>query len=1464
MSSPFIFSTPDRALSHPSTNDPQAGIDAFVLPPPSVPGQPGGTGLFIPETIEEVPDLIPPMHTPEPASPEDALKDSKQVRPEDLKESPRESEQDTRKDACAEPKSRESQDALRADAANPTDNTSGNIRDPIKESSLPAESARPSTSEPDQPLAALSLARLKSGLSLLVDLPFRVARRMSHTDIADASALQPVTPDPSAPSGSSSSSLTSPRGLAPQGSQQREGSLTVPGTPSLGSPLPVGSPDYTTAQRVRQHSVISTSSTVTPFENYLLLEHERCPQCGVSQNGYCANHFPWRDYHYKHEAKQSTHSETSPLSPTPASTSASTMSTSQPVPSGIAPLQVTSGNEAPPSLTSPFGLLQKLNTLLRKFSNTVDDTNICSKDPSQQGRQEVPMVDGIPSIRAFARSPSVVLSDGPASPGRDDATLDFNSPDPDEARDRVRALDTQNPLFPMFTRFISTRLEASGLAKSKSQSGSSSSTASNEINGANMEFTLPPSAGARQHSTGHSLSVQTTWSRSEQRAQAGSVSPSPIDSSWPASDNADQTATQTRNKLGAATTDELPHSDPRSSQTGQGDRLKLKRFGSDTHVFRPRNPASSDILDDTGKRQQPHSEEPQTSSRTSDSTSQPQIERILTSLPYISGESASGTSVVTNYVMVAGEAVMVPEIGSPSESGDSSITGSRLALTRASSGSVDRPRPRSMSLSQPFSNAPSKRYVPPPPPNITPGVFAFLELRSGALDTNFGEGESCIAVPGVCYIPRPGKQNALGEDRHCLIPNVHRFSNTKDTYLVKLGRSRGMHRVSLLDFSSTTDQNDSMEDATADDDWLYVDPNLENHPPRQVSSESALDANEQQSQQQTEDTVYSDSFVVATQPFPDSMLWVSEAVQDPSNGNNPLTRASSASSVEEKGLPESEPTHQRTTSTSDVGNGSPFSLSLRRLVSPSLQATAIAAAMKVPNTVRTVLLTSLSVTSAVNSRISQLEHVERELLRLLRDVTKECNLTRTDTSAPESDTEARAVTLRIAHKLKSCLNLDDQLMQLARAFAKNKQAQRHLLSRDSRECSNDNRPDQSQATLPTRKALLELDGIDITFPYAFVAVADGVGGWSNTIGDGSCYSTALVDACHDIVHIQTQLASLLKARSYRNIDLSKIVPPLPHPKTILTSAYEAVNKLPPTYVQGSTTACIVTIDCGNPVLRCANLGDSGFLVSRVVLDSSKASEGTRFPRRTCSICHQSQNPRASTSLAANAYRILNRYSLFEQSSAQPVASTKCECALWESRLYPRPPSMRALSSDSVDKAPGKPYEACGPGSARRYTAARSGQQHHRFNCPFQLGLMSDDHPCIAEDIEIPLRKGDVVVIGSDGIFDNLYDAQIHRIIDHELSAASLPPPPYSSRPFPYALPIADGELPPDVVDSNIPALSLPALANSIAAHLARKAQEFSKETRYLSPYGITARAAHKEVPLGGKQDDITVVVYLIL
>lgn len=114
---------------------------------------------------------------------------------------------------------------------------------------------------------------------------------------------------------------------------------------------------------------------------------------------------------------------------------------------------------------------------------------------------------------------------------------------------------------------------------------------------------------------------------------------------------------------------------------------------------------------------------------------------------------------------------------------------------------------------------------------------------------------------------------------------------------------------------------------------------------------------------------------------------------------------------------------------------------------------------------------------------------------------------------------------------------------------------------------------------------------------------------------------------------------------------------------------------------------------------------------------------------------------------------------------------------------------------------------------------RSLVQQHAFNTPYQLGTQSRDSAHDGELGSFAGRAGDVILLATDGLFDNLCEADICTVLSER-----------DAKP-----------------------------AQHIADSLAYVAQRFSFDPKHKSPFEI--EAARQGIDFqGGKVDDITVVV----
>jgi len=114
---------------------------------------------------------------------------------------------------------------------------------------------------------------------------------------------------------------------------------------------------------------------------------------------------------------------------------------------------------------------------------------------------------------------------------------------------------------------------------------------------------------------------------------------------------------------------------------------------------------------------------------------------------------------------------------------------------------------------------------------------------------------------------------------------------------------------------------------------------------------------------------------------------------------------------------------------------------------------------------------------------------------------------------------------------------------------------------------------------------------------------------------------------------------------------------------------------------------------------------------------------------------------------------------------------------------------------------------------------RTKEQQYSFNYPYQLGSGSQHTPSDGDLATIKTQEGDLVIIGSDGLFDNLFDSEIVDIVNEEL-------------------------------------LNGP---QEIADQLTMRAYEASAQKTEATPFAVNARKNGFNYE-GGKMDDITVLV----
>ncbi|KAI8996974.1 phosphatase 2C-like domain-containing protein [Pilobolus umbonatus] len=132
---------------------------------------------------------------------------------------------------------------------------------------------------------------------------------------------------------------------------------------------------------------------------------------------------------------------------------------------------------------------------------------------------------------------------------------------------------------------------------------------------------------------------------------------------------------------------------------------------------------------------------------------------------------------------------------------------------------------------------------------------------------------------------------------------------------------------------------------------------------------------------------------------------------------------------------------------------------------------------------------------------------------------------------------------------------------------------------------------------------------------------------------------------------------------------------------------------------------------------------------------------------------------------------------------------------------------------------------------------RSEEQQHAFNFPYQLGIKSRDQPSHAQAFNVQVQKDDIIIMATDGLYDNLFDNEILQLVREHVKKHN----------------IANQR--PSLFRNFQPQILSDVLANA--------AKEISESNRHVdTPF---QRNAMKEGLLveGGKADDISVIVAVV-
>jgi protein phosphatase PTC7 len=208
-----------------------------------------------------------------------------------------------------------------------------------------------------------------------------------------------------------------------------------------------------------------------------------------------------------------------------------------------------------------------------------------------------------------------------------------------------------------------------------------------------------------------------------------------------------------------------------------------------------------------------------------------------------------------------------------------------------------------------------------------------------------------------------------------------------------------------------------------------------------------------------------------------------------------------------------------------------------------------------------------------------------------------------------------------------------------------------------------------------------------------------------------------------------------------------------------------------------------------------------------------AGEFSNYLMRTCERIVQSEcfNPQQPVDLLANSY-----YELLEHK--KPILGSSTACVLVLNRENNTVYTANIGDSGYIVVRNGE-------------IVHKSDEQQHYFNTPFQLSLpppgnqqhVLSDSPQAADRDSFPVEDGDVILVATDGVFDNVPKSILLDTLKQ--------------------------------VEGERDAIKLQMTANTIAF----MARSLSFDSEFMSPFAVNARKNNINT-IGGKPDDITVVL----
>lgn len=142
--------------------------------------------------------------------------------------------------------------------------------------------------------------------------------------------------------------------------------------------------------------------------------------------------------------------------------------------------------------------------------------------------------------------------------------------------------------------------------------------------------------------------------------------------------------------------------------------------------------------------------------------------------------------------------------------------------------------------------------------------------------------------------------------------------------------------------------------------------------------------------------------------------------------------------------------------------------------------------------------------------------------------------------------------------------------------------------------------------------------------------------------------------------------------------------------------------------------------------------------------------------------------------------------------------------------------------------------------------ARTHEQTHHFNCPYQVGA-DDMSQTVREgspdEIQVRARAGDIIIAATDGVTDNLFDEKLQHLVSAEVRNFNAP---HLTSPHLSAAKCLE---------------VLASLASAVAKEAVRVGERQDDPT-ISTPFSVNASMEGYQAP-GGKLDDVAVVVGIV-